>query len=159
MSLELVPVSQKTARTFVQEYHRHNKPPRGDVIRVGVAVDGLLVAVAMAGRPVAAGLQDGRSLEVTRVCVVDDERDVKNVCSMAYGALGRAAKALGYLRLWTYTLAVEEGVSPRAAGFELDGEVEERDWAAQSGRDRYETNLFGERRTPEGAKLRWRRDL
>lgn len=155
MTLELVPVTQKEARRFVTEHHRHNDAPRGDVFRVGLAEGDELVAVAMAGRPVAQGLQDGRSLEVTRVCTLG----TRNACSMMYGALGRAAKALGYRTLWTYTLMSESGVSPAAAGFVVDGEITERDWGAQSGRPRYTENLFGERTTPEGPKLRWRRDL
>ncbi len=160
VTLELVPLSQRDARRFVVEHHRHNDAPQGDVIRVGLELNGDLVAVATAGRPIAAGLQDGRSLEITRVCVAEDEfTSYPNACSRLYGALARAAKALGYRTLWTYTLEAESGVSPRAAGFVLDGVIEERDWSAESGRDRYESNLFGERTTPAGPKRRWRRDL
>lgn len=60
---------------------------------------------------------------------------------------------------FTYTLASEPGSSLRAAGFVVDAVIPERDWSAESGRDRYAENLFGERRTPEGPKIRWRRDL
>lgn len=156
VSLDLVPIKQKPAHAFVLANHRHNRSlPAGDVFRVALALDGEIVAVAIAGYPIAEGLNDGRSLEITRVCTLG----TKNACTRLYGALGRAAKALGYLTLWTYTLASEPGVSPRAAGFYLDAEIPERDWAAESGRDRYEENLFGERRTPEGPKFRWRRDL
>ena len=155
-ALELVPIKQKPARAFVLEHHRHNRAlPAGDVFRAALAYDGEIVAVAIAGYPIAEGLNDGRSLEITRVCTLG----TPNACTRLYGALGRAAKALGYLTLWTYTLASEPGASPRAAGFVLDGEIPERDWAAESGRDRYEQNLFGELRTPEGSKYRWRRDL
>lgn len=154
--MELVPIKQKPARAFVLAHHRHNRSlPAGDVFRAALRVDGEIVAVALAGYPTAEGLNDGRSLEITRVCTLG----TRNACMRLYGALGRAAKALGYLTLWTYTLESENGVSPRAAGFYLDAVIPERDWARQSGRDRYEQNLFGERRTPEGPKCRWRRDL
>ena len=36
---------------------------------------------------------------------------VKNGCSMLYGAAWRAARALGYRRLGTYTLQTEPGTS------------------------------------------------
>jgi len=157
VTLERVPLSQREARAFVVQHHRHNDATQGDVFRVGLERDGELVAVAQAGRPVAPGLQDGRSLEITRVCV--GVEDLKNACSMMYGALARAAEALGYRTLWTYTLESESGVSPRAAGFVLDGVIDERSWAEESGRPRYEENLFGERTTPAGPKFRWRRDL
>lgn len=151
-ALELVPLTQRQARAFVAEHHRHNGPDRGDVIRVGLALDGELVAVAVAGRPKGAGLQDGRTLEITRVCTLGHE----NACSRLYGALRRAAAALGWTRVITYTLATEPGTSLRAAGFRRDAELEERDWATESGRDyHYAENLLGERPTPPGDKVRW----
>jgi hypothetical protein len=156
MTAELVPISQREARAFVAAHHRHNGPHRGDVIRVGLQRDGELVAVAAAGRPVAPALQDGRSLEVTRVCVGPVTR---NACSMLYGALCRAAAALGYQRMWTYTLESESGASPRAAGFVLDAVIEARSWAIESGRPHYDENLLGERISADERKLRWRREL
>jgi hypothetical protein len=154
--LELVPIKQKAARAFVLQHHRHNRSlPAGDVFRVALAVDGEIVAVALAGYPTAEGLNDGRSLEITRVCTLG----TPNACSRLYGALARAAKALGFSTLWTYTNENEPGTSPRAAGFTLDADLDERDWSAESGRHRYQENLFGEPRTPPGRKLRWRRDL
>ena len=39
-----------------------------------------------------------------------------DVCSFLYGAAARAGKAAGYLRLVTYTLSSETGISLRAAG-------------------------------------------
>lgn len=152
--MELFPLSQREMRAFVAEHHRHNAADRGDLFRVGLLVDDLIGA-ASAGRPKAPGLQDGRTVEITRVCTLGAE----NACSRLYGALCRAANALGYKRAVTYTLASEPGSSLRAAGFVLDAEIPERDWAAESGRDRYAENLFGERRTPAGPKFRWRRDL
>lgn len=116
MTLHLVPVSQRAARDCVARWHRHNPPPRGDIFRVGVATeDGLLVAVGMAGRPVARNLDDGETIEITRIAS-DGSR---NACSMLYGALRRAAFALGYSRVITYTQADEGGASLRAAGYRV----------------------------------------
>ena len=47
---------------------RHNLPTVGGKFAVGAAVDGKLVGVAIAGRPVARRLDDGKTLEVLRVC-------------------------------------------------------------------------------------------
>lgn len=63
-------------------------------------------------------LDDGLTAEVTRCCTVG----TKNVPSMLYGAAWRAARAMGYQRLVTYTLKVEGGTSLRAAGWKLVGE-------------------------------------
>ena len=73
--------------------------------------------VAIIGRPVARMLQDGWTAEVTRLCTLGD----KNACSMLYAASWRAARALGYRRLITYTLQREGGASLRASGWKLVG--------------------------------------
>jgi hypothetical protein len=74
-----------------------------------------------------------------------------NACSMIYGALCRAAKALGYREVWTYTLPHELGTSLRASGFEDQGLTRggEHDRPSRS-------------RAPAeqpGPKRRWRRTL
>lgn len=113
MSLELCPVSFAEAKAFVLAKHRHHKPPVGWKFGVGVAKEGELVGVAMAGRPVARKLDDGFTLEVNRTCTTGE----KNANSMLYGAIRRAAKALGYRELVTYTLLSESGASLKAAGW------------------------------------------
>ena len=78
---------------------------------VGAATDDkVLRGIAIAGRPVARLFDNGQTLEVTRV-TTDGYRDA---CSMLYGACWRAARALGYRRLVTYTQAGEGGgLAPR----------------------------------------------
>jgi hypothetical protein len=55
-----------------------------------------------------------------------------NACSLLLGTAWRAAKALGYRRLVTYTLATEPGASLRAAGFWATGQVAARSWSCPS---------------------------
>src|ERR1700740_3244283 len=75
-------------------------PPRGMKCAGGAAdQDGVLRGVAIAGRPVARLFDDGQTLEVTRLT----SDGWPNVGSMLYGACARAAFALGYTRLVTYT--------------------------------------------------------
>jgi hypothetical protein len=111
----LVPVSFRDAAAFVDMWHRHNKPPVGHKFSIGAAVAERLVGVAMVGRPVARHFDDGLTLEVTRTAT----DGTANVNSMLYGAAWRAAKAMGYGRLITYTQANETGVSLRAAGWRV----------------------------------------
>lgn len=155
--LRLVPVTLRQARRFVGEHHRHNLPPAGWKFGVGVArSDGELCGVAIAGQPVARGLDDGWTIEITRNCTVGD----RNAPSMLYGALLRAAKALGYRRAYTYTLAEEPGTSPRAVGFLVDAELPARDGWDMPARRRVDVDLFGVSRTAhDKAKVRWRYDL
>jgi hypothetical protein len=128
--MNLVPVTFREAAAFVTRHHRHNKAPRGMKFCIGLERDGELVGVAVVGRPIARHLDDGFTAEVNRTCVLDD---VPNGNSMLYGAAWRAARALGYRRLITYTQASESGVSLRAAGWRLIAErAARKSWAESS---------------------------
>lgn len=142
--VEIVPVSREEAREFVRRYHRHLPPPVSHKFSIAAARVGVIVGVVMVGRPSARGLDDGWVLEVTRLCVQEGEL---GVCSQLYGAAWRAARALGYRRLVTYTLASEPGTSVKAAGFRLVAEVRGRSWHCRA-RPRVD-------RQPLQDKLRW----
>ena len=90
----------------------------------GDAMPSRIVGVVIAGRPVARHLDDGWTLEVTRLCT----DGTANACSKLYAAAGRAARALGYTRLITYTLPAEGGASLRAAGWRLVGQRGGGNW-------------------------------
>lgn len=153
--MRLAPVDLAEAKRFVADHHRHNLPPLS--WKFGVALqsdDGERLGVALAGRPIARALDGKHVIEITRVCTLG----ARNANSMLYAACLRAARALGYDVAYTYTLESESGASLRAVGFELDAVLpDDRSWQARSGvRPRYEENLFGERLSPAGTKLRWR---
>ena len=149
--LRVVPISVQDAKPFVGKHHRHNKPPQSGMFAVALARGDDIVGVGIASRPVARYLQDGTTLEVTRVCTLGDS----NACSMIYGALRKAARALGYRRVFTYTLAEEGGASLRAAGFVKDADVPAR--AKWTGRvwNTQQRDLFGNETRPPGPKIRW----
>lgn len=112
--MKLIPITLRAAREFIERHYRHNKPPIGWKFGVGlIGDDGQLVGVGTAGRPVARHFDDGLTIEVNRTCT----DGTVNANSMIYGALWRAAKALGYMRGITYTQEGESGASLRAAGW------------------------------------------
>jgi hypothetical protein len=155
--VRLVPLTRDRARAFVREHHRHSRPDLSDIFRVGLLDEhGDLVAVGVAGRPKAQALDDGRTIEITRVCA---QAGQPNACSRIYGALCRAGAALGYERAVTYTLQSEPGSSLLASGFCREADLPARSWARESGRDRYEENLLGEAMVPPEPKVRWARAL
>jgi hypothetical protein len=92
------------------------------------APSGTLYGVVTVGRPVARENQNGWTLEATRLTV----DTMPNACSMLYAAAWRAARALGWRRLITYTLKTEPGTSLRAAGWKVIGEVKGRSWSTPS---------------------------
>ncbi len=128
--MTIVPVTFKQACEFVRRLHRHNKPPVGHKFSIGLIDDaGELVGVAMAGRPIARHLDDGKTIEVNRTCT----DGTANANSMLYGAVWRAARAMGYQRCITYTQHDESGSSLRGAGFlHLKSLPARKSWAESS---------------------------
>lgn len=141
--LDLTPISLAEANAFVEQHHRHHKPVPGAKYCIAVSDEMGVHGVAIVGRPVARPWDDGWTLEVNRLAT----DGARNACSMLYGASWRAAQALGYRRLITYTLQSESGASLRAAGWRLIGERKGRSWNCPS-RPRVDTH-------PLQGKLCW----
>lgn len=140
----LVRVTYREACRFVAEHHRHHKPPQGHVVSIGCKKDDKLIGVAMIGRPVSRRLDDGKTLELIRLCIIDGNR---NAASWLATRAKRLCHAMG-CDMVTYTLPEEGGASMRAAGFLFEGEAGGGDWNKPS-RPR-ETDA------PQQKKHRWR---
>jgi hypothetical protein len=116
--MKIVPIKHIAANEFVRKFHRHSRPTVGAIFCVAVANDEIC-GVAICGRPIARHFDDGFSIEILRVATDGS----KNACSMLYGACRKVSRALGYLRILTYTLPEEGGASLKAAGFYFDGDA------------------------------------
>lgn len=131
MTYRLAPITGREARAWVSDVHRHLPRVHGALFAVAVELDGVRVGAALAGNPARVWLGTGRFV-ITRCAVVPGLPLVGDhaapVCSMLYGALCRAGKALGYVEAWTYTIPGENGRSIRAAGFEYQGETSAEEW-------------------------------
>lgn len=125
MKLGLIPIGLDEANEFVRVHHRHHGKVVGHKFSIGATVDGRVVGVSIVGRPVARRLDDGMTLEVSRLCT----DGTRNACSFLYGASARAAFALGYKRIGTYISAAEPGVSLNAAGWRLIGGTPGKSWS------------------------------
>ena len=144
MSLTVSPISFAEACAFVERHHRHHKPPIGHLFSLAVADDtGTVVGVVIIGRPVARHLQDGFTVEVTRSAT--DSTPHANSC--LYGAAWRAAKAMGYRRLITYTQDGESGASLRAAGYRVVAQRPPRKGWSTPSRPRVDTHPVDVART------------
>lgn len=126
--MTIVPCSLEDANAFVERFHRHHKPVPGSKFCIAIEQDEIIRGVVIVGRPVSRMLDNGWTLEVNRCCT----DGIKNGCSMLYGAAWRAAKAIGYRKLITYTLPEEGGVSLRASGWRLIGEAGGGSWSRKS---------------------------
>ncbi len=145
--LILTPISLADANEFVRQHHRHHRPVVGHKFSIGCTENGVLVGVAIVGRPVSRYLDDGLTLEVNRLCTTG----AKNVCSFLYGAAARAAKAMGYHKIITYTLDTEPGTSLRAAGWQCAGIAGGKRW---TGKRRPAVDI-----SPPQMKLRYEKQL
>jgi len=130
MTLAIAPCSVKEAMMLVRMWHRHLPDLQGGLFAAKVVTEtGECVGVAVAGNPSRVWQGDAR-IVISRVATVGHE----NACSALYGALCRAAKALGYREAWTYTLPEEPGTSLRAAGFMDMGLTAGGEWSRPSRR-------------------------
>lgn len=85
MSLSIIPISLKEANNFVEELHRHHSKVQGHKFSIGCKDGDKLVGVCIVGRPVSRYLDDGNTLEVTRLCT----DGTYNACSILYGRAAR----------------------------------------------------------------------
>ena len=124
MPIKAVPLELAAANEFVANLHRHHDPVHRDKYRVGAEIDGKLVGVIQVGRPVSRVLDDGKTLEVVRLCTDGSE----NVCSFLYSRAARIAAELGYDKIVTYILESESGASLRASGWAEEGKTTGGRW-------------------------------
>ncbi len=154
-NLQLVDITFAEMKRFVATHHRHCKPPRGWRFGKGVANGSTLVGVVSVGRPVARALDQKRIVEVNRLCVDPTVASplVWNASSMLYGWAAREGAKQGAERIITYTLVEEAGTTLRAAGWKPDRVTRRRKGWGSAARPRDEAA------TPNGAKVRWHRQL
>lgn len=150
-NMKLLParVELSEANAFVAKVHRHHKPVTGH--RFSFAIkdsSGIIVGVAICGRPVARKTPQRDVLEITR-CATDGTR---NACSKLYSMCIQAARLGGFRRVQTFTLPEESGSSLRACGFRDDGFTDTVPglWQSREGRRTDQ---------PQGRKRRWVIDL
>ena len=144
MGMEAVPLHLREANSFVAPHRRHNLPTVGDKSAVGAAQGGKLVGLAIAGRPVARKLHDGKALEVLRVCA----DGTRNANSFLHGRVKQIALQMGYGKVITYTLEEGSGASPRAVGAQVVGQVQPKVWSVPT-RPRGSQAVYGK------AKVKW----
>jgi len=101
---DLRPILKDDAYAFIKEHHRHHDVPTGALWwHAAHDDDGSVCGVAISGRPIARNLDDGLTVEVTRLCTNGED----NACSLLYAAARRVAIAKGYRRGITYILDSE----------------------------------------------------
>lgn len=145
-TMEIRPITFKTACEFISKHHRHHKPTVGCKFSIGLFDESNMVGCAVCGRPVSRYLDDGLTCEINRLCT----DGTYNACSMLYGACCRVAKEMGYKKVITYILESEGGASLRASNFKYDGVAGGTHWTGK--RDKGQN-------MPHEMKQRWIKEL
>ena len=147
--MRIIPIKVAEANKFVAVYHRHNKPidHRSHRFSLGLLNDKReLIGVAIAGLPIAQKLDDGKTLEIMRVCVKEGN---PNANSMLYGRIRRIGGLMGYERIITYTLQKESTSSLKAVGAVKEAEINRISKWGRPARPRIEQEVYKEK------KIRW----
>lgn len=159
--MEIRQIRLAEANAFVIEHHRHHGEAWGHKFSLGAFKNGKMVAVAIVGRPSGRRLDDGKTLEVTRLA----SDGTRNACSALYGASAREAKRRGYSKIITFILQSEPGTSLKAAGWTLEcakcGKPFEQ-WNSSRSHSRRaveQLSLFPKKLPPKEYKQRWSKML
>jgi hypothetical protein len=143
--MRIAPLTLSQANEMISRWHRHHKPVQGHRFSIAALKDdGTPVGAAVVGRPVAMKTEQYSVAEVTRL-VTDG---TKNACSLLYGAAARICREMGFVKIQTFILDSEQGISLKAAGWEFDGITDSapQKWHSREGR-RFDQ--------PSGPKQRW----
>lgn len=134
------PIYLKEANEFVRRFHRHNTPVVGGRFSISAEdMNGTRVGVAICGRPIARMLDDGKTLEVLRLCT----DGTKNANSYLFDKCRKIGALMGYERVITYTLERESGSSLRAIGATSRQASHPRSWNS-TGRPRKDQTVYHE---------------
>ena len=148
MGFSFSTIDLKNANLYLTTNHRHlNKTWVYHKYSIAAFYDNRLCGVVVVGRPKARLLQDGFTVEIVRCCT----DGTPNACSFLYGKAVKAAKALGYKKVITYTLESENGASLRSANFIFCGICGGGTWN-RKGRQRVDNH-------DTNKKVRWEYNL
>lgn len=136
--MTLRPITRDAANAVILRWHRHHRPVRSHRFAIAGYDGEELVGVVVVGNPVAAALQNGVTFEVLRLCTNGHRYAASRLLSAAW----KAARAMGVLRMVSYTRADEAGTCYRAANWRDVARVRGEGWAHGNKGDRYLPGLY-----------------
>ena len=159
--MDIKPISLKQANDFVEINHRHHRKTAGHKWSIGCYSDERLIGVTIVGRPLSRYFDDGKTVEVLRLCT----DGTYNACSKLYSRCARIAKDMGYTKIITYILENETGTSLKASGWVCeDSSCGGGSWLnckrRENERHEVQLSLFDEKPLyPIEKKQRWSKSL
>lgn len=123
--LELAPITLRAAREFCTIHHSYAKAPVGALFAVATKHAEIIRAVAIVGRPISSVLDNGSTAEVIRLI---SDGATFNASSFTLRNATKAAFALGYCRVVSYTDKTLQAAAFKAAGFNIAREHRVKPW-------------------------------
>ena len=108
--------SFKVAKAFHRKYHRHLKSLIGHKFSIAAIENNKTLGIVTVGRPISRILDNGKTLEITRLTSLGS----RNLCSQLYSKAIKECKNLNYEKVITYTRIDENGSSVKASNFKFD---------------------------------------
>lgn len=133
MKYQIIPITFKVAKAFIDKYHRHHVAPQGYKFAVAATDGEIILGVAIAGRPVSRYRDDGKTLEVTRLCVKRATKICVAFCIQRYLILQRKWGTRVLLHIlsrkrvenpyWRPVLTCSEAIEVEVGILKVDGEL------------------------------------
>ena len=115
--MKFAPVTLRVANECAKTISKHSWV-RGCKFTIGLKFNGKLIGVGIAGRPIARLLDNGRNLEILRVCVKGGYPDA---LARIYSRIIEIAQLMGYKKIIIYSSdrnnhspLIEIGAAPKA---------------------------------------------
>lgn len=155
--IEIRETTLREANAYVEELHRHHGKVVGHKWSLAAYKDGRLCGVAIVGRPTGRYLDNGSTLEVTRLCT----DGTRNACSALYAACARRAKREGYAKNHHFHPPERARDESQGCGLDTGGRKSRK---ARWNKERYATkpvrlSLFPSKQPPAEYKQRWAKAL
>lgn len=128
-----MPMTRAEANDLIRRWHSHHGPVRMHRFALGAIVGGDVVGCVVVGNAKAHALQAQGAWEVVRLCT----NGHRNAASFLLGAAWRSARAMGVVRMVSYTRKDELGTCYRAAGWQIVAETKADDWTTRPGGGRH----------------------
>ena len=149
--MNLRPVTLREANEVIEKWHSHHPKVKTKIFGVGAEHEGEVVGVVVVERPIARMLTDGYTCEVSRLCT----NGHKNAASFLLGAVTRAARALGYRRVVSYTRTDELGTCYKAANWRPVAMTKPEAWDRRNATGTLFLPGFYTPNTETVARVRW----
>lgn len=136
--MTLRPITLAAANEVIERWHSHHRKARAHRFAIAGYDGDAIVGVVVVGNPIAQALNDGVTFEVIRLCTNGHAFAASRLLAAAW----KSARAMGVLKMVSYTRADEPGTCYRAANWRAAAKVDGREWTTGNKAARWLPGLY-----------------